>query len=94
MTPRGALLPYFGAALEQTGTDGVIATNTTISREGLRSPLATEQGGLSGAALTRHAARPITNASSAPLLGYFTTTSPDFVARPRSAAPSASARVR
>ena len=28
--------------------DGVIATNTTISREGLNSPLANEQGGLSG----------------------------------------------
>jgi dihydroorotate dehydrogenase len=28
--------------------DGVIATNTTISRQGLRSPRASEQGGLSG----------------------------------------------
>lgn len=28
--------------------DGVIATNTTISREGLKSPLAREAGGLSG----------------------------------------------
>ncbi len=34
------------------GLDGVIATNTTISREGLHSPLAVESGGLSGAALT------------------------------------------
>ncbi len=34
------------------GLDGVIATNTTIGREGLRSPLAIESGGLSGAALT------------------------------------------
>ena len=32
--------------------DGVIATNTTISREGLRSSRSGEQGGLSGAALT------------------------------------------
>lgn len=31
--------------------DGVIATNTTISREGLESPLAQESGGLSGAPL-------------------------------------------
>jgi dihydroorotate dehydrogenase len=30
------------------GMDGVIATNTTIQREGLRSPLASEKGGLSG----------------------------------------------
>jgi len=43
------------AALEAilaTGVDGVIATNTTLGREGLRSPLASEEGGLSGAALT------------------------------------------
>jgi dihydroorotate dehydrogenase len=32
--------------------DGVIATNTTISRAGLHSPHAAEAGGLSGAALT------------------------------------------
>jgi dihydroorotate dehydrogenase len=30
------------------GVDGVIATNTTIQREGLRSPYAHEKGGLSG----------------------------------------------
>ncbi|MDM9630814.1 quinone-dependent dihydroorotate dehydrogenase [Robiginitalea aurantiaca] len=36
--------------IEDTGTDGVIATNTTISREGLRSEpsLSGETGGLSG----------------------------------------------
>ncbi len=33
------------------GIDGVIATNTTISRVGLRSPYANEVGGLSGAPL-------------------------------------------
>jgi dihydroorotate dehydrogenase len=38
-------------ALTQAGADGVIATNTTISRAGLRSPLAVETGGLSGAPL-------------------------------------------
>jgi dihydroorotate dehydrogenase len=38
-------------AIQRTGIDGVIATNTTISREGLRSPLASEPGGLSGAPL-------------------------------------------
>jgi dihydroorotate dehydrogenase len=32
----------------RNGIDGVIATNTTISREGLRSSLAQETGGLSG----------------------------------------------
>jgi dihydroorotate dehydrogenase len=33
------------------GLDGVIATNTTVSREGLHSPLQSEEGGLSGAPL-------------------------------------------
>jgi len=33
--------------------DGVIATNTTLSRDGLRSSLAIETGGLSGAPLRR-----------------------------------------
>jgi dihydroorotate dehydrogenase len=39
------------AAIEAAGIDGVIATNTTIARQGLRSPRASEPGGLSGAAL-------------------------------------------
>jgi dihydroorotate dehydrogenase len=34
-----------------TGMDGVIATNTTLARNGVRSPLAQEAGGLSGAPL-------------------------------------------
>lgn len=33
------------------GVDGVIATNTTLSREGCHSPLAVQTGGLSGAPL-------------------------------------------
>jgi dihydroorotate dehydrogenase len=37
--------------LIQRGIDGVIATNTTTSREGLRSPDRDESGGLSGAPL-------------------------------------------
>jgi dihydroorotate dehydrogenase len=37
----------------RAGMDGVIATNTTISREGLDEPAARESGGLSGAPLTR-----------------------------------------
>jgi dihydroorotate dehydrogenase len=41
--------------VQQTGIAGVIATNTTISREGLASPQATvnETGGLSGKPLTQ-----------------------------------------
>jgi dihydroorotate dehydrogenase len=39
-------------AIVESGLDGIIATNTTIGREGLDHPLAGEEGGLSGAALT------------------------------------------
>ena len=39
-------------AITRTGMDGVIATNTTLRRGGLRSPRADETGGLSGAPLT------------------------------------------
>lgn len=38
-------------AILRTGMDGVIATNTTISRNGISSPIAQETGGLSGAPL-------------------------------------------
>ena len=37
--------------IQVVGMDGVIATNTTLSRESLSSPLASETGGLSGAPL-------------------------------------------
>ena len=38
-------------AARETGVDAIIATNTTISREGLTSPNRVETGGLSGAPL-------------------------------------------
>jgi len=41
----------------ESGLDGVIATNTTISRTGVDGPLAEEEGGLSGAALTEMSTR-------------------------------------
>jgi dihydroorotate dehydrogenase len=37
--------------IQIAGMDGVIATNTTLSRESIRSPLSSESGGLSGAPL-------------------------------------------
>lgn len=40
-----------GAILD-AGMDGMIAANTTLSREGVRSPLRAESGGLSGRPLT------------------------------------------
>jgi dihydroorotate dehydrogenase len=39
-------------AISLAGMDGVIATNTTIGRDGLRSPVGQETGGLSGRLLT------------------------------------------
>jgi dihydroorotate dehydrogenase len=39
-------------AVRDSGLDGVIATNTTISRQGIHHRLAGEEGGLSGAGLT------------------------------------------
>ncbi len=39
----------------RTGMDGIIATNTTLAREGLRSKHKGEAGGLSGLPLTRRA---------------------------------------
>jgi dihydroorotate dehydrogenase len=38
--------------IQESGMDGVIATNTTLSRDGLQSSLANQAGGLSGAPLT------------------------------------------
>lgn len=40
-------------AVQDSGIDGLIATNTTLSRDGLRSPLANEAGGLSGRPLAQ-----------------------------------------
>jgi dihydroorotate dehydrogenase len=41
----------------ESGLDGIIATNTTISRTGVDGPVAEEEGGLSGAALTEMSTR-------------------------------------
>ena len=40
-----------------SGIAGIVATNTTLSREGLRSPHACEAGGLSGAPLFERSTR-------------------------------------
>jgi dihydroorotate dehydrogenase len=42
-----------------SGLDGIIATNTTVGRDGLAHPLAREEGGLSGAALGERSTRVI-----------------------------------
>jgi dihydroorotate dehydrogenase len=46
-------------AILSTGMDGVIATNTTTSREGLQTPLARESGGLSGVPLRQRSTQMI-----------------------------------
>lgn len=55
---RAALADVVAVAFD-TGCDGLIATNTTLGREGLRSPARTEAGGLSGAPLRPLALRAI-----------------------------------
>jgi dihydroorotate dehydrogenase len=42
-------------AIRQAGMDGIILSNTTLRREGLASPLASESGGMSGKPLRDHA---------------------------------------
>ncbi|HVG49306.1 MAG TPA: quinone-dependent dihydroorotate dehydrogenase [Rubellimicrobium sp.] len=54
------------------GLAGIVATNTTLSREGLRSPLAGEKGGLSGAPLFERSTRVLARLSTLtplPLIG-------------------------
>lgn len=46
----GELEDLAGVCLE-SGIDGIVATNTTLARDGLREPAAREAGGLSGAPL-------------------------------------------
>ena len=50
-------LADIAAAASETGIDGIIATNTTLSRDGLASPHRTEAGGLSGAPLFERSTR-------------------------------------
>jgi dihydroorotate dehydrogenase len=59
-------------AIIEAGMDGVIATNTTISREGVNSPLGGEAGGLSGAPLRQRSldmVRKIVARSKLPVIG-------------------------
>ncbi len=48
-----ALGEDLGVAEGETGVDGLIVTNTTWSREGLKSPHKSQQGGMSGAPLLK-----------------------------------------
>jgi dihydroorotate dehydrogenase len=53
---EGELADLAGVAME-VGIDGIVATNTTLAREGLTSPAAREAGGLSGAPLFERSTR-------------------------------------
>lgn len=56
---------------ERSGAAGIVATNTTVGREGVRSPLAAETGGLSGrplAAASLAALRVLRGATHLPLV--------------------------
>lgn len=51
---KGQQIRHIAQAVTEHGFDGVIATNTTMSREGVEGqPLSGEEGGLSGAPLMR-----------------------------------------
>ncbi len=60
------------AVARDTGVDAIIATNTTLSREGLKSPFKGEAGGLSGAPLFDKSTRVLAQLSTLtdiPLIG-------------------------
>jgi len=62
------------SVIRDAGIDGLIATNTTLSRDGLASPAAGEAGGLSGAPLFDRSTRVLARFSAAlgpsmPILG-------------------------
>ncbi len=70
---RAALEEIAGVALA-SGIDGIIATNTTLARDGLRDPRASEAGGLSGAPLFERSTRVLAELSvltdgALPLIG-------------------------
>ena len=53
------------SVIREAGIDGLIATNTTLSRNGLASPTAREAGGLSGAPLFDRSTRVLARFSAA-----------------------------
>lgn len=67
-------LAEIAEVVHQTGTDGIVATNTTLSRDGLTSRHAREAGGLSGQPLFEASTRVLAQLSKltdgkVPLLG-------------------------
>jgi dihydroorotate dehydrogenase len=69
-------------AVRGAGLDGVIATNTTVSRDGIRHRLAGEEGGLSGAGLAARSTEVIRairdhTGGTLPIIGVGGVMSPD-----------------
>ncbi|MTJ05780.1 MAG: quinone-dependent dihydroorotate dehydrogenase [Sediminimonas qiaohouensis] len=59
-----AELSDIAAVAGEAGVQGIIATNTTLARDGLNSPHATEAGGLSGAPLFERSTRVLARLSA------------------------------
>ncbi|WP_026757491.1 quinone-dependent dihydroorotate dehydrogenase [Sediminimonas qiaohouensis] len=59
-----AELSDIAAVAREAGVQGIIATNTTLARDGLNSPHATEAGGLSGAPLFERSTRVLARLSA------------------------------
>jgi dihydroorotate dehydrogenase len=77
-------------ALQDAGVEGVVATNTTLSRHGASGPAAAEVGGLSGAPLTARALRTLEAIRALvpagfPVIGVGGLMTPDDVRRRRDA---------
>lgn len=65
-------LADIAAVAREAGVDAIVATNTTLARDGLRSPHAGEAGGLSGRPLFRRSTRVLARLSAltdTPLVG-------------------------
>lgn len=69
-----AEIDTIAAVAERAGVDGIIATNTTLARDGLQSPARAEAGGLSGRPLFERSTRVLARLARAtagrmPLIG-------------------------
>ena len=69
-----AALADIAAVAQEVGVDAIVATNTTLDRDGLRSRFATQAGGLSGAPLFERSTRVLARLSqltggAMPLIG-------------------------
>lgn len=81
---QDAEVTQVASVVQNAGLDGIIATNTTLSRDGINGPHAQEAGGLSGGPLFRRSTRILAllhqeTAGRIPLIGVGGISSPDDV---------------